>query len=276
MKISIIVVTQNRPRHLRTCIKAILRSKFQHYELIIVDQSNTESPFAAPVFHGDNIKYFPILGKGKSVGLNFAISKAKGNAIVFTDDDCIVDALWLDHISRYFLSHPDTACVFGNTLPYQPKKHRGLVCPAVTGFIRPVIYDPSLIFEQELGKGNNMAWRRVTLSSLGGFKTWLGPGAFSGTAGGEESEMVYRALLAGKKIGYSGDCVVYHNKWISTKDNDDLLEKKNVGNIAFLVYYLFVRKDMRIFKKIFGFPVRFFILVMGFSIGIHAYWSKHD
>ena len=231
--ISVIICTKNKQSQLLVCLHSLVINKFTDCEILVIDQTN--------------------------------ISLRN-----FTDDDCVVSTNWLDNISRYFKKNKGIFGVFGKTSAYQPEKHKGLICYALTDNLPEIIDNPDIIFTRDLGKGNNMAWRKEALKKLGNFKTWLGPGAKTGTAGGEETEIVYRALLHGYKIGFNPKMIVYHNKWITKKESKKLSAKKSLGNIAFLVYYFLKNHDWSLLTKTLIFKVNSWYLIKGYLIGIFA------
>ena len=178
MLVSVIVATINRPHHLQRCIEAILLSSYTNFEIVVIDQSNMLQGFSANhFFTSKKIVYMHVKQKGKTRALNTGIKAARGNICAFTDDDCIPDTKWLENIVHIFRTNPMISGVFGRTLPYRPNLHPNLICPCT--FNKPqkrIITKPHRHWE-DIGFGNNMAFKKATLEKIGLFKTWLGPGS---------------------------------------------------------------------------------------------------
>ncbi len=265
--ISVLIASKDRHSQLIDCIKSILNNDFNNYEIIIIDQ--TINKWISNLLQNKKIRYYHRPGKGKSHALNYAISQAKGDILAFTDDDCIVDQNWLTNIKKYFAENNQVDGIFGQTYPYQPEKHKNLICPAVTKPKYFITNNPSIIFEKKIGKGNNMAWQKQIFNKSNTFKTWLGPG--TNTTGAEETEFAYRNLLNKRKIGFCANIICYHNNWITKEAQKDLLKKKKMGEIMFQSYYFFKNNDFLLLKKTFSHDVNFFVWIKCFLIGLKAY-----
>jgi glycosyltransferase involved in cell wall biosynthesis len=162
------------------------------------------------------IRYFPLAHQGKSNGLNFAINKAKGEIIAFTDDDCIIEKTWVGEISEVFIRHPAVTGTLGTVLPFRPNQHPGRICPAVFLQKKEHIVRHPRYHAQHLGYGNNMAFRRSIFSRVGWFNTWFGPGAIGMAA--EDAEFLLRILMRGYPILLNPRMKVYHNRWLTTEE----------------------------------------------------------
>ena len=153
------------------------------------------------------LRTFQISTPGKSRILNEAVRIAKGDLLFFLDDDVIVDRGWLDAVATYFNQSPRLAAQ--GTIRIPPEE---LTDPEVARLVQryrtvhQFEYDRNADDVQTLN-GANMAIRREVFAKVGNFDTRLGPGAL-GTS--EDVELAQRIRLAGIKIGYMADAVVYH------------------------------------------------------------------
>ncbi|SDM88760.1 Glycosyltransferase, GT2 family [Daejeonella rubra] len=88
-KISVIVITYNRPEFLKETIQSILNQTFTNFELIIVDNCSDYDFLAlAHDFNDIRIKAFQNQNGGIiAVNRNFGILKASGEYIALCDDD---------------------------------------------------------------------------------------------------------------------------------------------------------------------------------------------
>lgn len=139
------------------------------------------------------LRYFRSTSVGKSRALNEAVSRANGEVLAFTDDDCLVPPEWGAEIVRLFRSSPRMAVLYG-AVRAQAEPHGGWIpefAPLRKGFV-PLA--PELV-PRGLGIGANLAARRSSLASIGPFDEFLGVGGVFGAA--EDTDIGYRALRGG-------------------------------------------------------------------------------
>jgi cellulose synthase/poly-beta-1,6-N-acetylglucosamine synthase-like glycosyltransferase len=97
-EVSVIVCTRNRPNDVAISVPASLDSKFRDFEVIVVDQSSNEisAEFVRRSATRDSrIRLVCDRGKGSARAHHLAIAEAKGEIVVFTDDDCQLAAHWV-------------------------------------------------------------------------------------------------------------------------------------------------------------------------------------
>jgi len=242
VKISVIINTFNRPKKAFNTVKSILKSDFEYndFEIIVVEQEGKEKLLEKVAnLQEDKISYFNLTRRGASRAKNFGIKRAKGKIIAFTDDDCLVSKNWLREIYRNFRNNKKILALFGRTLPYQPKKHKGLICPCTFERKNERFIAAPAKHWQVIGFGNNMAFRKDSFRIINGFKEWLGPASLGLAA--EDAEICLRILSEGHKILYDPRAVVFHNRWLK-KGSDKW--KKNIwfyrcGKLAAYGFYAF-------------------------------------
>lgn len=85
-KVSVIIPTRNRPKLLlERSLPSVLRQTFRDFEVIIIDDASDQS---YPTKYDSKARYFRNKERrGLAWNKNFGISKAKGEYIVFLDDD---------------------------------------------------------------------------------------------------------------------------------------------------------------------------------------------
>lgn len=236
--ISVIIPTYNRPKKVVDCIKSVLVNTFESFEVILIDRDNSgktrkEVDFLIP----NKIRYFKSIDRVKARVLNFALKKASGKIIAFTDDDCIVDKDWLKNIYDSFQDNKNVIGVFGKVLPFRPREHRGKICPCT--FLKNkerVITKPCLHWKN-IGFGNNMAFRKEIFSKIGDFKEWLGPGSIGSNA--EDAEFALRLLLKGYRLLYTPKIKVYHSRWLTKEEYQRQCLSYSCGEVACYGYFAF-------------------------------------
>jgi len=95
-KISVIVPLYNAERFIRQCLISVLSSKFQDYEVLVVDDCSTDNSVAevmkiAPHFDG-RLKIFQTETNSGSPGVprNFGIKSSSGEYVTFVDNDDMI------------------------------------------------------------------------------------------------------------------------------------------------------------------------------------------
>jgi O-antigen biosynthesis protein len=214
--ISVLIPTYERPRHIRTCLMSILQNTYLNYEIILIDQSTSDTTQKiVQSLHNRRIIYLTSKSRNKSRALNMGLNLAKGDIFAFTDDDCIVSNDWLEKINHTFSTNLQISAIFGKTLPYEPKKHKNAICPAIFTKITQLIILKPMFHTSDIGFGNNMTIRKSAIHDIGLFNTHLGPGTLGAAA--EDAEMSLRLLIHNYPILYNPNQIVYHNKWLTGK-----------------------------------------------------------
>ena len=122
MQITVAICTWNRCALLRQALEQMTKLSIPpdvQWELLVVDNNSTD---ATPDVTNSFESRLPIRRifepkAGKSYALNRAISEASGDYILWTDDDALVDKLWLTAYCTAFKRWPDAA-IFGG--PVEP------------------------------------------------------------------------------------------------------------------------------------------------------------
>src|SRR5690349_1600870 len=115
MRFSIIIPTYNRPQPLRHCLIALARLDYPRgqFEVIVVDDGSHES-LAALVTDFDDCLDVRLLREehaGPGIARNAGAAQARGEFLVFTDDDCAPFPDWLKALENRVAREPD--CLVG-------------------------------------------------------------------------------------------------------------------------------------------------------------------
>lgn len=116
--ISVIVATRNRRESLQRFIDGLRGLPDRPaWELIVVDNGSTDGTNALLATSARNLPAIIIYEKqpGKSRALNKALKHARGDILLFTDDDVIPDPAWLVALHKASLDYPN-ASVFGGRI----------------------------------------------------------------------------------------------------------------------------------------------------------------
>jgi len=210
---SVIVCTRERPEMLRQCLASIRAAvaRAPSTEVVLVEQG---LPSAASVCAELGLLATIVQdgGRGASRARNIGIGRARGDAILFTDDDCEVPEDWVG-------------------------KHLEAIAGGATGSLGPVtglsrtdeIYDPATLPATHrsgsppwlIGHSANMAVRATALRAIHGFDERLGPGSIG--AGGDDADVIVRLLQAGSVLRSGSGSPVRHMDWRSSEANRENL-----------------------------------------------------
>ncbi len=211
---SVTICTYNRARWLRETLQFITRQSYpaDRWEILVID-NNSKDETAAVVTEFAAApkapKYFLEKNQGSSFARNRGISEARGEIIVFTDDDMLGPTDWLQKLMAPF-QRPDIAklaAVGGEVIPVFPE---GL--PAwIAGYWKPLALRPDIgpINERQLPMTANLAIRKDVFAQIGTFRTDLGR-IGNHSLFNEDHELCRRLLGAGFAMWYTPDAALEH------------------------------------------------------------------
>jgi len=209
--VSVIVCTRRRREHLIRCLNSLLAMTGVRTELILVDNNEPgESVFdLAGRFP---CRYVKSVRPGLARSRNLGLAEARGEIVAFTHDDAEVDPGWGAGLVAA-LAEPGAVAATGPVLPRELAT-RGQEWFEDLGWTHPCWYrrrvlepggaDPGF----RPGAGANLAFRRAALVEQGGFDELLGPG--TPTAGGDDTDALWRVLRRGGRVVYTPEAVVRH------------------------------------------------------------------
>ena len=209
-RISIIVPTYNRKVMLQRLLESFgkLRCHFP-LEFIIVDDCSDDGTRAiveawkSTIGFAD-VKYHSLSSRsGPARARNAGISLSTGNIIAFTDDDCVVDPAWLDHLYELLISCPDYAGVGGRVLPVGDDIYSRY--STIYRVLDPHVHLSAVV------TANCMFWKQLIVDA-GQFDECFV------VTGGEETALCMKLGLNGYHFGYEEKAVVYHEYRQSLRD----------------------------------------------------------
>jgi len=261
--LSVVIPTRNRLREISELCRSLKQLIIPVMtEFIFVDQSTIDGVddiVGSLVFAGNNtrVKYYKLDTVGLSKALNFGIKKSRGEIIIITNDDCVVDKYWIYNIFNYFNRNEDVVCLFGKVLPYKKTFKPSYICPSTNVKNRKLTKcEPCNIWKNFSG-GGNLSFRKRYYYKTSGFKPWLGVGSFANCA--EDQDFAIALLIKGYKVAYDPKIRVWHNRWMTKKEYSRLFNRYNFGTYVCYSYHLlkgvrvkdfyYVDEFMKRFKK---------------------------
>jgi glycosyltransferase involved in cell wall biosynthesis len=221
MDISIIICTYNRAESLRrtlhTCCDLVIPAGVT-WELLVVDNNSSEATkMVCDEFTGKlPLRYLFEPHPGKSFALNRGMEEAKGELLLFTDDDVDLTPSWLqvhvDAAKRY-----PSAMFFGGKVvprwetppPSWVLEHQQKILWAVTMDYNLADNEKLLTMDENPFVGANLSIKNTAFSGGELFCTRIGPEGKT-PVHGEESDLLKRFLRKGMQGIFVPTAVVYH------------------------------------------------------------------
>jgi GT2 family glycosyltransferase len=197
---SVVICTYNGSATLRECLEGVLTLHYPDYEVIVVsDGSTDESARIASSYEGVRVIETP--NRGLSAARNSGMEAASGEIVAYIDDDAVPDPEWLKHFAATFASGPFAAAGGPNILPPGSTAVAQCVANAPGGPTHVLVADR----EAEHVPGCNMAIRKAALQEIGGFDPQF-------RVAGDDVDVCWRLLDAGKRIAFNPGAVVFHHR----------------------------------------------------------------
>ena len=213
--ISIIIANRNGENYLRTCLTSLLKSSLKDYEAIIIDNNSTDSSIEIVNEYAKKDSRIRLLrnkiNQGVPFSRNRAINEAKGDILIFLDNDTKVDKDWLKGIVQTFSSDSKIGALqckifdfkkthliqeigmklypytdFGTTLGRGEKDHGQ--------FDRPI---------EIIALGAALAVKKVVAKNIGGFDLKLMHTT-------DDLDFSWRIWISGYKVMLSPKSKIYH------------------------------------------------------------------
>jgi len=173
-KVSVIIPVFNDGERLKLCLAALAQQTYprSHIEIIVIDNGSDDlEPLWATVETYDNVTLAVEPTPGSYAARNHGLSLAKGEAIAFTDADCIPAPDWLERGITHLCQTPNCGQVVGkvNLFFADPQNPTAVeLYESLTAFPQE-----RLLRESHGGAtANVLTWRRV-IDHVGAFNTRL-------------------------------------------------------------------------------------------------------
>lgn len=213
-KVTVAIPTYNRAAFLRQTLAGIAAQRFprEAFEVLVIDNNSTDDTRAVVAeFAGESPAPRHILEKkqGLDFARNRAVAEARGEIIVFGDDDILVETDWLAQMTAPLLIDQAVriGAVGGEVIPVFPD---GLP-EWVREWHAPLRFRPDAgpLDARHSPMGANLAFPRRVFDQLGLFHTALDRAAGNYFSGGD-SEMIRRVRQAGLEVWFVPAAAVHH------------------------------------------------------------------
>jgi glucosyl-dolichyl phosphate glucuronosyltransferase len=253
--ISCVICTYNRDKFIIMCLESLSRQNApkEQFEVIVVDNASTDGTAnLVKSFlneHSDlPFRYVFEPKKGLSNARNRGIEEAKGEIVLYLDDDAESEPNLISEMISFFEEHPEASGAGGRILPiYSEMPEPEWASKWLNGYFAKM--DPggsTRVFKGRMKYpfGCNMAYRKKYLEEIGGFNTKL---AFRG-----DDKHVYHAVRQiNPNIYFVHTAVVHHHiptnrlskeyfrtLFLKTGNEEKLRISEGAGWLALVVKFL--------------------------------------
>lgn len=219
--LSVIICTYNREKYIRPLLESIAANDLDkhQYEIVLVDNNCTDNThlvceqFAAD--HPDvTFRYVIENEQGLSAARNCGICKARGNLIVYIDDDAFVDTHYLSDYVNWFARHPETMAAGGPIEPYYEQDEEPVWMTSYTkALLTAWMNYGDKVREYPKGRypgGGNSAYRKEVFEKVGLYNTALGRKG-GNLMGSEEKDIFAKMHKSGMQVLYLPWPILHHS-----------------------------------------------------------------
>lgn len=250
--VSIILCTSGLRPMLLQCLEGLTAQARQYLRCEIIVVLNGPEDTAIT----EAVSQFPVRllnepRRGVSIARNHAVPRAKGDILVFVDDDVLISPGWLEEIVKGF-QDPEVHCVTGRVIPAGPltltAERSGRYYTSERA-LSPWTLDTSnrdwyqYILGEPVGFGCNMAFRKDFLENYSLFPPDLGAGSLIG--GGDEFYMYLQVVKHGFRVHHNPAAAVTHVFDDNIENQKARSAQLYAGSVAFALKLFLEEKPLR-------------------------------
>jgi glycosyltransferase involved in cell wall biosynthesis len=201
--------TLGREKELVDTIRMVLAQDYKDLELIVADQTKSHTAETADFINktiakDKRLKYFQIQPQNLPAARNFILSRAKGEILLYIDDDIEIKKGYVGSHVKSHRDHPEAVAIGGRIiqdkvpLSDHPTFFDELALPHGT-------FNCPNSGEAASFPGGNHSIQTKALKKIGGYNT-----SYNKIALREESDTAFRLLRAGYTIYYDAEVPLVH------------------------------------------------------------------
>lgn len=250
-----IICTYNRAKYIGNLLESIAVNDLakSEYEILLVDNNCTDNTReiceAFAEAHKDvQFRYTNEPEQGLSAARNRGIKEAKGDILVYVDDDALVDSWYLRTIAEYMGAHQEISAIGGKILPLYEMEEPKWMSPYTKTLLTAWMDFGDEIRPFPRGKfpgGGNSAYRAEVFQKVGLFNTELGRKGDS-LMGAEEKDIYDKMNALGMQYMYVPAMTLHHiipqrklekeyfDKWTYQIGVSERKRTKAIGNGKYL------------------------------------------
>jgi len=193
---TVVVVLYNIAEEIFELLNSLQKQSFPSFEIVIINNGKIETEVAERIKAG-SLLYIESSWNSVSLGRNIGAAYARGDIVIFLDDDCIAHKdLVRSHVLTY--QDPSVLGVQGKSLPRRfPFYCRFQSHYDLGNTIKPLVV---------IGLEGNVSLRKGVLKEVGGFDPEL-----FGAEGLELSYRIAKKYQKPKRLIYNPEAIIYHD-----------------------------------------------------------------
>lgn len=219
--ISVIICTYNRDKYIYNVLESLAKGtlKPDEYEIVLIDNNCTDNTAAEldrfeKAWPDVRLRRFVESSQGLSFARNRGIREAKGDILVYVDDDAFVNSDYLENYLELFQRRKDIDAAGGPIIPhYETGEEPGWMTYHLKRLLTGYLYfgnkEKAFPGENYPG-GGNAAYRREVFEKVGFYNVELGRKG-GDLGGGEEKDIFSKMKAAGMKFLYTPGSILYHS-----------------------------------------------------------------
>lgn len=217
--LTVIICTYNRAKYIGNLLESVAKNDIEKsaYEIVLVDNNCTDNTReiceAFAEAHQDvNFRYVVEPEQGLSAARNKGIKEAKGDILVYVDDDALVDPPYLRTYAEWFAAHPQTMACGGPIEPLYETEEPSWMSPYTKALLTAWMNYGDKVSEYPRGRypgGGNAAYRKVVFEQVGLFNTALGRKG-GNLMGSEEKDIFDKMHALNMQVLYLPTPVLHH------------------------------------------------------------------
>ncbi len=211
--VSVVIVNYNGLSFIENCLKTVLSSDYPSFEIILVDNHSKDGSLELVRELFGNYNQLNVISNqenlGFAMGNNIGLTHAKGDIIVFLNNDTEVDHNWLRRLADCFITNSDVGmaqCMLIQLNDRSSIQSAGVLWNPILGWQvpRPRVWTRADEYPDiAVACAGAMAIRRSLIDQIGG----LDSDYFINY---EDVDLSFRAWLQGYRVVLVPDSYVYH------------------------------------------------------------------
>lgn len=233
--LTIVICTYNRDKYLSETLRRLANNRYDgEWELLLIDNNSTDSTSSickdfATQYPAVPFRYLVETQQGLSYARNRGIKEAKGDWLVFLDDDAFVGENYLERLSQYIQQIPDMAAFGGRIYPlFEEGITPSWLSKWSASWLSAIDKgDQICLFTTDYPIGANMGFSKTIADRCGVFNTSLGRSG-KNLIGGEEKDYFNRIKALHAATYYLPDIAVEHCI-PSSRTTDEYISRLGLG-----------------------------------------------
>ena len=217
--ITLIICTYNREKYIGPLLDSIAKNDYPttDYEIVLVDNNCTDNTHGvceqfATTHPEIAFRYVTEPEQGLSAARNKGIKEAKGDIVIYVDDDALVDADYIRIYAEHFAASPETMAAGGPIEPLYETEEPKWMSPYTKALLTAWMNYGDKVREYPNGRypgGGNAAYRKEVFNKVGLFNTELGRKG-SALLASEEKDIFDKMHALGMQVRYLPTPVLHH------------------------------------------------------------------